>query len=450
MFKLYDYQQNLVDRARNSLAKGNKGVMIISPPGSGKSVVIAEIARLTIKKGGHVLFFVHRKELIKQISESFEAQGVDLSHATIMTVGKVANRIGKIPKPTLIICDESHHSRAKTYQKILDYYGDVPRLGFTATPYRLNGAGFDDIYDDMIVGPSVEWLIKNNKLADYDYYSANLFDNEKLKKSSTGDYTNNSISNSMRPTIYGDIIKHWKKLANNKQTIVYAHDIEHSKKIAEEFRNAGINAKHADSKTPKSERDHIMNDFKTGRIKILCNVGLVDEGFDIKECECCVIARPTESLVFHLQATMRCMRYLPEKKGVIIDHAGNYASLGLPDTLHHWSLKGREKRKGKQREPELDKYTTCDVCSAVFDKEENTTCPICGHEIETENESELKIDRNAELEKVDTQNFQMKTNYVITKKPEELTTVEELKTYAKAKGYKPGWIYFQQKQRGWL
>ena len=99
MYQLFDYQQKLVDGARKSLAEGHKGVLIVSPPGSGKSIVIAEIARLTTEKGGNVLFFVNRKELVNQIKDSFVKQGVDLSNCTIMTVGKVANRLNYLSKP---------------------------------------------------------------------------------------------------------------------------------------------------------------------------------------------------------------------------------------------------------------------------------------------------------------------------------------------------------------
>ena len=146
MYKLYDYQKELIVKARNEFSNGNKAVLIVSPAGSGKSVIISELARLTTMKGGRVLFFVHRKELVDQITSSFEKDGVDLTKCTLMTVGKVAHRLQTIPKPNLIICDESHHSLAKTYKKIYEYYKDVPRLGFTATLWRMDGQGFQDVY----------------------------------------------------------------------------------------------------------------------------------------------------------------------------------------------------------------------------------------------------------------------------------------------------------------
>ena len=136
--------------ARQELAQKNKGVMIVSPPGSGKSVVIAEIARLTALKGNRILFFVHRRELTRQIEEAFINNGVDMSKVTIDTVQRVWNHIQSLEKPSLIIIDEAHHSKANTYKKILEYWPDVPRLGFTATPWRMSGEGFTDEYSSLV------------------------------------------------------------------------------------------------------------------------------------------------------------------------------------------------------------------------------------------------------------------------------------------------------------
>lgn len=444
-FKLFDYQQRLVDEARQKLAEGNHGVLIVSPPGSGKSVIIAEIARLTVAKGGQVMFFVHRQELVNQITQSFQKQDVDLMHCTIMTVGKVANRLDHLPKPNLIICDESQHSRAKTYLKIFKYYSDVPRLGFSGSPWRMNGAGFDDIYSAMVKGPTVKWLIEHKKLSPYKYYSVTLFNDEKLKKSSTGDYTNQSVSDSAKPTLYGDIVKTWMDKAFGQRTIVYAHDTQHSKQIAAEFRKAGISAKHCDSKTPSDERKRIMSDFRKGKITVLCNFGLVDEGYDVKECTCCVIARPTESLVFDIQATMRCMRYLPNKMATIIDHAANYTRFGLPDTPRQWSLEGRPKKK-RQNNTKSIPVKTCPNCFAVVPTQ-CRVCPQCGNEIKYDADK-MEIDETASIEKVG--EFKLTTDYskiqTARKKPEDAQSYKELLEIAKARGYKAGWAYVQAKR----
>lgn len=402
MYKLHGYQTKLVNQARQKLSSGKHSVLIVSPAGSGKSVVIAEIA----------------------------------------------HRLDKLPKPTLIITDETHHSLAKTYKKIYEYYSEVPRLGFTASPWRLSGKGLGDVYESMVEGPDVKWLIDNQYLAPYDYYSVKLIDDKALKRSSTGDYTNKSIDDAVGKVIYGDVIKTYKDKVNGQKTIVYAHSIEFSKKIAQEFNDAGIKAAHADSKTPAKERDEIMTDFKTGKIKVLCNVDLISEGFNVPDCSVVIMLRPTESLVLDIQQSMRCMRYRPNKTATIIDHVANYTRFGLPDTPRTWSLEGRPKKKSESGGTAI---RTCPHCFAVIPAA-YSTCPICGYVIGVENK-EMKVDKNVKVEKIG-KDFHFKTDYEQVRysqmKPQDATSYRDLQKIGKARGYKPGWAFFQAKNRGFV
>lgn len=445
MFKLFGYQQELVDKARQSLAKGNHSVLLVSPAGSGKSVIIAEITRLAIEKGGHVMFMVHRKELVDQIIDTFLKDDIDLSHTTVMTVGKIKRRLGKLPTPTLIITDETHHSLAKTYQDIYNWYDNVPRLGFSATPWRLSGKGLKDVYDDMVEGPSVQWLIDNSYLADYTMYGYKSGDDSQLKKSSTGDYTGRSMDDYAKTIIRGDVIKTWREKANERKTIVYCHAVWFSKEVAQAFNDAGIKAAHVDSKTPSGERSKIMADFKAGKIMVLCNCDLISEGFNVPDCSCVVLLRPTESLVLYIQQSMRPMRFVPGKHAVIIDQVGNFKKFGTPDTPRTWTLEDRKKKKGNGGGQLGPPVRTCEKCFAVIPAQ-SRSCPICGAEIEV-TKTELDIDRDANLDDV-TQFKPFSANYVVTKRPSELKTRQDLEEYAKAKGYKPGWIYYQLKKRG--
>jgi len=434
-----------VEQAREELKKGNKSCLLVSPAGSGKSVVIAEIARLTTLKGGRVMFMVHRQELINQIMESFKANSVDLNLCTVMTVGKIRNRLDKLAKANLIITDETDHSLAKTYRDIYDYYSDVPLLGFSATPWRLNGKGLGDVYDAMIEGPDVQWLIDNHYLAPFDYYSVNLIDESKLSKSSTGDYSNKSIDEAVGHTIYGDVIKTYRDKVDGQQAIVYAHSIAFSKQIAQQFRDAGINAAHCDSKTPQRERDKIMTDFKKGTLKVLSNCDLISEGYNVPDCSCVIMLRPTESLVLFIQQSMRCMRFKPGKQATIIDHVANYTRFGLPNTPHKWTLADREKKKKSTNTTVDTPIKQCTFCFAVIPAQ-SKNCPLCGHEVEVV-QTEIKVDEKARIEKIES-NFRLQADYIVTKKISELKSYEELKAYAKARGYKQGWIYFQAKNKG--
>lgn len=424
-------------------------MLLQSPAGSGKSVMIAEIARLAVAKGGQVMFTVHRKELVNQIKQSFRENEVDLTRCTILTVGKIAHRLNILPKPTLIITDETHHSLVKTYQTIYDYYQGVPRLGFTATPWRLNGKGLHDVYDAMILGPSIDWLIENHYLAPYKYYSVKLVDDAKLKKSSTGDYTSKSMDEAVGRTIFGDVVKTYQEKTPGQQAIVYAHSVEFSKAIAQAFQAAGIEAAHADAKTPSAERERIMSGFKSGSLKVLCNVDLISEGFNVPDCSVVIMLRPTESLVLFIQQSMRSMRYRPDKVATIIDHVGNYLRFGLPDDEHQWTLADRKKRK-KQGASDAPPIRTCEFCFAVIPAAA-VICPVCGRKME-KSSSEMETDNTVELERIHG-SLDMKTDYNALRygrmKPAEAQNMEDLRGIAKSRGYKPGWIWFQAKSRGW-
>ncbi|HEM9141295.1 helicase [Streptococcus agalactiae] len=392
-----------MNEARRHILKHN--VMIVSPPGSGKSVVISDIAKSATQKNGYVLFLVHRKELIDQITNSFKFHGIDMNKVDLMTVGKAKNRLDKLTKPTLIITDEGHHGKASTYQMIYEYFSDVPRIGFTATPWRLSGDGFTDTYDVMVLGKTVEWLINNNKLAPYDYYSVLSIDTAKLKVQN-GDYSNKSIDESFGKKIFGDVVQEYIKKANGQKAILYAHSVEASQAFAKEFQSMGINAIHADAKTPKAKRDKSMKDFRDGKIQVICNVDLISEGFDVPDCTVTILCRPTKSLVLFLQQSMRSMRYQPNKKAIILDHVGNWNIHGLPDTPHHWENYFRGGWKKKSNKTNTVHAKECPVCSALWPLSQQL-CELCNHDFGLKEKQE-KERIEAELELIKRERFRIK------------------------------------------
>lgn len=403
MYKLRPYQNNLVTEARKHLANKLNGVLIQSPPGSGKSVVIAEITRRATKKDGYVLFLAHRRELLDNIKETLLENEVDLSKVLILSVVMAKNRLNTMRKPTLIITDEGHHGKASTYKQIYQYFSDVPRLGFTATPWRMNGEGFTDIYDEMVEGPSIQWLIDNNCLAPFRWYSIPLIDRSKVNfKSASKEAESSALLYENDATIQGDIIKNYKKYANGRQAIVYAPTIAISKLIVEWFNEAGIDAIHADAKTPVKERDKIMSDFKIGKITVLSNVDLISEGFNVPDVGVVILCRPTQSLVLHLQQSMRGMRYRPDKEAIILDHVGNGANLGLPTDDFEWSIKSKKKKSSNgEIEPPKKTCTTCGqrfLLKSLLKIDDLSHCPFCHSLIEfEERESSVTFDETVEM-----------------------------------------------------
>ncbi|NLR19658.1 helicase, partial [Lactobacillus sp. LC28-10] len=315
---------------------------------------------------------------------------------------------------------------------------------------RLNGKGLHDVYDTMVEGPRIDWLIENYYLAPYRYYSVNLVDDTKLRKSSTGDFTNKSMDDAVGKTIFGDVVKTYQEKTPDQQAIVYAHSIEYSKEVALSFQKAGIKAAHADSKTPSAERDRIMSDFKTGRLQILCNVDLISEGFNVPDCSVVIMLRPTESLVLYIQQSMRSMRYQQGKTATIIDHVANYTRFGLPDDDRDWSLNDRKK---KQRKNDATPIRTCEFCYAVIPASANI-CPVCGKErVIEQSENEIEEDNSVELERIHGK-LDMKADYNSVRyarmKPADAQNMEDLQGIAKARHYKPGWVFYQAKNRGFI
>ena len=300
------------------------------------------------------------------------------------------------------------------------------------------------VFQDLIDCKTVQWIIDNNRLAPFKYYSVNLMDNDKLKKNSTGDFSDASITLSMEPQIYGDVIKNYKKFADGQKTIVYTHNVQSSKEVAEKFISNGYAAKQVDGKTPKVEREKAMELFRSGDITILVNAELYGEGVDVPDCECVILLRPTMSLTLFIQQTMRSMRYQPNKLATIIDHVGNYRRHGLPNTEHDWNVHFKGERK-KSKDNDAIPIKECPECYSVIESS-YSVCPACGFEFPQEREeTELLIDEDAELEEVDD-----KIITLTLKEPEECESVEELYQLAKQKGYKPGWAYIQAKRLGML
>jgi len=331
-------------------------------------------------------------------------------------------------------------------RKVLDYY-DCRVIGLTATPTRLTGDPLGAVYEDMIVGISVKELIEQKRLAPYDYYSVPVADVSGLSVRN-GDYiVSETTELLMKPAIYGDVIDAYKKFANGKKTLVYCTSIKHSKSVAEAFSNAGYKAVHMDSNTPKQERDRIMADFRSGAIQILCNVLLIVEGISVPDCECCILLRPTLSTTIYIQSAMRCMRYAPGKRAVIVDMVMNYLHLGLPDEDRVWSLGEPQKRKPSTDGNGDFHIRSCPECYMVF--KTAPVCPFCGHVYEL-HPREIKAHEDIELAKITAEQAAEaeRKRKEARKEQGKAQSFEELVKIGKARGYKNAGAWAAMVMRG--
>lgn len=455
MFKLRDYQQETIDKVYQSIKSGHRSIMIQQPPRTGKTVIMADIARRATAKGNRVLFMVHRQEIVQQVVKTFRADGVDMNLATIGMVQTITRHVDNLDPPQIIFVDEAHHALARTYQRVLEAFPKAYKLLFTATPYRLNGAGFTDIADDLITGKPVSWLIDHHFLAPVDYYAPSQIDASKLKTKRTGDYNEDSIKEAMKPKIYGNAVNHYLKLAAGKQAIAYTYNVESAIRLAQAFNSQGITARAVAGSTPKEERRKIIEDYRAGKIKIVTNAELFTEGLDLPNVDCVIMLRPTQSLSLYLQFAMRSMNPREGKTATIIDHVGNVERFGLPTDDREWTLEGREKEKTSSSGATIKSVTVCQTCFASFYRT-GGTCPYCGAALGEE--KKLEVVDDAELKKVTRSRLAIVKQLeqssamqnIAVKRPSELKSFKEIQAYAKLKGYRPGWAYYYAKQRGFI
>ncbi len=409
--------------------------------GAGKSVILSEIIRMTTHNKNHVLFLVHRKELIDQIRNTLIMNEVDMEFVKLGMVQTVVRRLEKTSEPALIIIDESHHVLANSYKKIINHFSNAKVVGFTATPVRINGGGLGDINDMLIEKVNVKWLIENQFLATYKYFAPEIVQTETLDIKRTGEFDMTGLDDQFnKRMIWGDVIKHYQKLANGEQAILYASSLYQSEKMAASFEQVGITAAHIDGKTPKAERDHIIQQFRNGEIKVLCNLDLIGEGFDVPDCSTVIMLRPTQSLSLYIQQSMRGMRYRPEKTSIIIDHVGNVSRFGLPDMERTWTL---EPKKGSNSKKAEAPVKICPDCFMTV-LSSNKQCEHCGHEFKVEAKP-IQIDDAAELQEITEPIFQVDYS-----SPNDCKNMKELYEYAKQHNYKRGWAYHQGKVRGFI
>ena len=454
MYKLRDYQAEIINKIQNSMLTGHRRIIVQSPPRTGKTVVMSEIARRATVKNRRVLFLIHRQEVLEQANATFKEQGVDFDLLTSGMVQTLTRRVDKLDAPHLILVDEAHHALSKSYRRILDKFKDAYVLLFTATPVRLGREQLDQVADDIVLGKSIKELTAAGFLAPFRYYQPPAgFNQSELKLSSTGDYTNKSITSALQSCLYGDLVSHYKRLAAGKQAVCYCHSIDAAKHAAAEFNKNGIAAAEVDGTTPRSERDELVKKFRDGAIKVMVNVNLFTEGVDLPDVDAVILARPTSSLSLYLQFAMRCLNPRAGKVAVIIDHANNVEKFGYPDSERNWlQLVKTGAKTRKNAETDNFNIVTCETCFAVLESRtiKAGTCPYCDALIKQKRPDKpvalidlVEAARNEIASKKTDDYHQLKT-------VSELHTMKELQAYAKLHGYKKGWCYYIAKRKGIL
>lgn len=375
---LRNYQSDILKRTAEAF-EHHRSVLVQMPTGTGKTVVLASF--LSEERRGKreeskchipstfgkecILIVAHRRELIEQIKETISRLGIDNRDIVVESIQTISRRIDSLAfTPSLVVIDEAHHALARTYRKMWKTWPEARFLGLTATPCRLNGKGFTDLFQVLITSHTIGKFIHDGWLSLFDYYSIKADSEDQRiinsldKRGADGDYQAKELDKKLncRPSIER-LYESVKRYAEGKKGIVYAINIDHAHNIADYYKEHGINAVAIDSKTPAATRQQTVDEFKSGMIRVMVSVDLFSEGFDCPDVEFIQLARPTLSLAKYLQMVGRGLRKSEGKEScVMIDNVGLYRMFGLPAADRNWQamFEGRMAGKGLAQKERIE------------------------------------------------------------------------------------------------
>lgn len=452
MIQLRPYQARAIDETRAAYKARHRAVLMVLPTGGGKTYTASTIVHGASAKGNVTWWLTHRRELAAQASQTFH--GLGIPHGTVQaghvsnphacvqvaSIQTIVRRLDALPAPDLIVFDESHHIGAASWSAIFNRFPRARVLGLTATPWRLDGVGLGNWFTAMVLGPTTAELIAEGALSPYRLFAPATPDLSGIAMAQ-GDYQRGALAKAMdKPQIVGDAIGHYLKLCAGKRAVAFAAGVENSQHIAAQFRAAGIAAEHVDGAMSVDERDAAVERFRRGETLVLSNADLFGEGFDVPAIEAAILLRPTKSLSLHLQQVGRALRPCEGKsEAIILDHAGNSLTHGLPDDDREWSLEDRERRK--RAAPSEVSIKQCGNC--FFVHRPAPKCPQCGTVYEVKARAiEVVEGELAEVRKVAQQR---------QRRMEEADchTLDDWRALAQQRGYKPGWAMhrWQARQR---
>lgn len=441
--ELRDYQLGAINELRARLMAGKKRPVIQAPTGAGKTIIAAAIVKMARAKGKTVLFTVPALSLIDQTVERFQQNGIEdvgviqgnhiLTDHTmpvqVCSVQTLARRM--IPKADLVIVDECH-VMFKLYDKWMGNpeWQNVPFVGLTATPWA-KGMGGKNRWDDLIVVTTTENLINLGHLSDFKTFAPAHPDLGGVKIVA-GDYEVKGLGDAMDKTqLVADIVSTWLTKGEDRPTVCFAVNRLHAKNIQNKFIEAGVSAAYMDAFTDMDERADIVSKFANGKVKVICNVGVLTTGFDA-DVRCIILARPTKSEILYTQMIGRGLRTAKGKDHcLILDHSDTTLRLGFVTDIKHDRLDDGIKKQvpavPKQRLPK-----ECVKCS-FLKPPKVLICPACGHTPEPKDKVEVQ---DGDLQEI-TRDKKIKIWSVSHQ--EKQVFYSELVRHAELRGYKSGW-----------
>jgi len=473
------YQIDQVKQLRESFSRGHKRIILAAPTGSGKSLVMAEMTRLSYEKGRRVVLLTHRMELFRATLAHIGRAGipcVEISAKSAMPKGdwkvmlamektlwnRINKHTGAFLPPDLIIADEIHF---QNFSKIIDHFSEAFLIGFSATPI---GKHIPKIYGDIISNIEIPELIEKGYLARCKpYQMEDNFDDVKISK---GEFEDKSLFRHFnKSSLYEGIIDQYRTHALGMKTIIFCCNVEHTEKTWQTFKDEGYTAYMVHSKMSYLSRLWNTKEFEEDPSGIMINCGILTTGYDCPSIKCVIVYRATTSLPLWLQMQGRASRSYPGKDYfIVLDFGQNHNRHGLWNQPRTWTLDPPKKRLKVEAAP----VKNCPQCSAMVYATAKV-CEFCEYvfpvptyelkegvmvEVGTSTPLGLSGKRISELSLPDLINLQktkkMKSSYIwrvirtreAGDKEKEIASDPCLSEYANLMGYKPGWSMAQRKK----
>ena len=471
--KLRDYQEKLIEDTRQAFREGKKSVVMVSPTGSGKGIILPWVAMGLVMNSQPVLIMVHRKRLVKQLCKALDRLGVcyDVVRkgkrtrylCQIGMVKTVRNNKESLPEYKYILTDEAHRATAPEYIDVYNHFPNARRILLTATPARTDGQGLSLVADAMVIGPTMRWLMEHPEgyLAKYRYFEPpSQIDWSKIKVGSDGELDEKQEAEATEDSaIIGDAVKQYRKHLNGKRAIVFCRRVEGAEKTAAQFCGEGVPSESIDGSMTESEQEQILKRFENGDTLCLMTADLLSEGVDVPECQGVIFLRKTMSVILFLQAVGRALR--PKADGsyaIILDCVGNSKRHGHPCDPREWSLDSKVKTKG-----EID-LVTCDRCNRSFHRHEakqiaedecvDADCPMSSCEPKPRVEKHIVVVDEDLVEAVNPWEWAGGIDPVLAAGAEyhalmaKADTEDKLKQIQRARGYNARWVTHMAVQKG--
>lgn len=348
--QLRDYQLEAVQAIETDW-QNHKSVLLVMATGGGKTQVFCELLDKNVKPGSRGLVLVHRKELVEQsrnrlidywpnwagrtgiVMAERDECNYPMTFATVQTLSseRRLERLLNAGKIDYVVTDEAHHSEAESYQHVYaalqNANPELLHLGVTATPIRADRKGLVNTYEKVSATYDIKYLVSRKYLVPPRWLAVQTgisLANVKINYSDgERDYSSRQLADVFETRNCFDlVVQTHREYAHERQAVAFTTTVSGAHELAEVFSENGYSAEAADAGTNKQERQRILNDFRNGKTKILCNVGLYTEGLDVPEVSCIHQVRPTQSDGLYLQMIGRGLRLYPGKSdALILDYA---------------------------------------------------------------------------------------------------------------------------------